>query len=107
MLDAATLAGVNVRRLSTLAWAVSGALATMTFVLVLPVRGVVLGQGTQALGASLLLRALVVGLAGRMESLGVAAACGVAFGLLEAAVVANASSSGTVDASCSSLWWCS
>lgn len=95
--DAASLAGIRVRRISTLVWALGGALATATFVLILPVRGFVLGSAAQALGPGLLLRALAVGLVGRMESLIVAVAGGVAIGVVEAVLLSNVFSSGTVD----------
>lgn len=96
-LDAARLAGVNVRRLSTVVWALGGALAATTFVLLLPMRGFVFGASSAAVGPTLLLRALAVGLVGRMVSLPMTVVGGIAFGILEAALYANVSSPGAVD----------
>ena len=95
--DAASLAGVRVKRLSTVVWAIAGALSTLTFVLILPVRGYVFGGSTAALGPGLLLRALVVGLVGRMVSLPLTVAGGVIFGVAESVLLANVDSPGTVD----------
>ena len=96
-LDAASLAGVRVKRVSTTVWAIAGALATLTFVLVLPVRGYVFGGSTAALGPGLLLRALVVGLVGRMASLPMTVLGGVVFGVVESILLSNLDSPGAVD----------
>jgi ABC-type branched-subunit amino acid transport system ATPase component/ABC-type branched-subunit amino acid transport system permease subunit len=96
-LDAASLAGVHVKRVSTIVWALTGALATLTFVLVLPVRGYVFGATTEALGPALLLRALVVGLVGRMVSLPLTVAGGIGLGVVESVLLSNIGSPGAVD----------
>jgi ABC-type branched-subunit amino acid transport system ATPase component/ABC-type branched-subunit amino acid transport system permease subunit len=87
--DAASLAGVKVKLLSTVVWAIGGALATLTFVLLFPVRGVSFGGETPVLGPGLLLRALVVGLAGRLVSLPLTVVGGVVFGVTEAVLFSN------------------
>lgn len=91
--DAASLAGIRVKRLSTIVWAIGGALSTLTFILLYPVRGLALGGETPVLGPGLLLRALVVGLAGRMVSLPMAIVGGIVFGVAEAVLFSNVGSS--------------
>ena len=48
--DVAELAAISVRRTSTSAWAVAGALAVLTAVVVSPLRGTIVGLPTTALG---------------------------------------------------------
>jgi ABC-type branched-subunit amino acid transport system ATPase component/ABC-type branched-subunit amino acid transport system permease subunit len=87
--DAASLAGVKVKLLSTLVWGLGGALSTLTFILLFPVRGVTLTGSTPVLGPSLLLRAFLVALVGRLVSLPLAVAGGIGFGLIESGLYAN------------------
>jgi ABC-type branched-subunit amino acid transport system ATPase component/ABC-type branched-subunit amino acid transport system permease subunit len=87
--DAAILAGVNVRRLSTLVWGIGGGLATLTVILLFPVRGLSILGDSPVLGPSLLLRALLVALLGRLVSLPLAVVGGVGFGLVESILLAN------------------
>jgi len=87
--DAASLAGVKVKLLSTLVWAIGGALSTLTFILLFPVRGITLTGSAPVLGPSLLLRAFLVALIGRLVSLPLAVAGGIAFGLVESGLYAN------------------
>ena len=81
--DAARTSAINVRRMSTLVWILAGLLATVTAVLVAPLRG---GStvATVALGPSLLLRALAAALVARMTSMPVALLAGVVIGVAEA-----------------------
>ena len=96
--DAARLAAISVRRVSTSVWVLSGVLATVTAVLVNPIRGVVLGSDfSAALGPGLLLRALAAALVGGMVSLPLALAGGVAVGIVEALLFVNVADPGTVD----------
>lgn len=95
--DAAWLAGVPIKPISTLVWGLAGALATLTFVLILPVRGYVFGASAVAIGPGLLLRALVVGLIGRMVSLPMTVMGGILLGVFESLALANVDSPGTVD----------
>jgi branched-subunit amino acid ABC-type transport system permease component len=80
--DAARLAGIDVRRISTTVWAMAGALAVLTAVLVSPVRGdqTDLAQG---IGPALLLRALAAAMVGRLESLPLTFAGGLVVGIGE------------------------
>jgi ABC-type branched-subunit amino acid transport system ATPase component/ABC-type branched-subunit amino acid transport system permease subunit len=93
--DAALLAGVSAARMSTLAWAIAGAVAAFTAVLVLPTRGF---ASVQFLGAGLLLRALAAAVIARMERLPVALAAGVGIGVVEAVILWNNSAGGIADA---------
>jgi len=96
--DAARLAAISVKRVSTSVWVLSGVLATVTAVLVNPIRGVVVGSDfSAALGPGLLLRALAAALVGGMVSLPLALAGGVAVGVVEALLFVNVGDPGAVD----------
>ncbi len=87
--DAAALAGVSPRRMSTLVWTIAGAFAALTAVLVGPFQigaGTAAGQGS---GAGLLLRALAAALIGGMVSLPLALLGGVLIGIVEAVLYTN------------------
>jgi len=89
--DAAELAAIDTRRVSTSVWVLAGVLSTLTVVLVNPLRNVNVGglAVAEALGPSLLLRALAAALVGRLVSLPLALVGGVAIGVVEALVFAN------------------
>jgi ABC-type branched-subunit amino acid transport system ATPase component/ABC-type branched-subunit amino acid transport system permease subunit len=96
--DASRLAGIPIDRLSTLVFALAGVLAAITFVLVDPVRGQSASAIGVSLGPSLLLRALIAALVGRMWSMPQAMAGGIALGMFEAVILHNATSDpGIVD----------
>jgi ABC-type branched-subunit amino acid transport system ATPase component/ABC-type branched-subunit amino acid transport system permease subunit len=84
--DAARMAGVFASRMSTLAWAIAGALSTFTAILVLPTIG---AAGSGSFGPGLLLRALVGAVLARMTNLPGALAAGVALGVIEGLLFAN------------------
>lgn len=87
--DAASLAGISPRRMSTLVWSIAGAFAALTAVLVGPFQlgaGGATGQGS---GAGLLLRALAAALIGGMVSVSWALVGGVVIGVLEALLYTN------------------
>ena len=96
--DAARLAGINPRKVSTLVWVLSGGLAALTVVMFNPVRGVLAGIPAEALGPGLLLRALAAALIGRLVSLPLALAGGLGVGVVEALLVVNVSNKGAADA---------
>jgi ABC-type branched-subunit amino acid transport system ATPase component/ABC-type branched-subunit amino acid transport system permease subunit len=96
--DRAELAGISTKRISTLVWVVAGVLSTITAVLVNPLRGTIVGVPSQALGPSLLLRALAAGLVGRLVSVPAAVVGGVAIGVAEAIFFVNVRQPGAVDA---------
>ena len=96
--DAAELAGISAKRVSTMVWTIGGALAALTVVLYNPLRGVLAGVPQPALGPGLLLRALAAALIGRLVSLPWALAGGVAIGIVEALLFVNSSNPGAADA---------
>ena len=84
--EAARMSGVFASRMSTLAWAIAGALSTFTAILVLPTVGIAAGA---SFGPGLLLRALVGAVLARMTNLPGALAGGVALGVVEGVLFAN------------------
>jgi ABC-type branched-subunit amino acid transport system ATPase component/ABC-type branched-subunit amino acid transport system permease subunit len=96
--DRAELSGISTKRVSTLVWVIAGVLSTLTAVLINPVRGTIVGLPTEALGPSLLLRALAAGLFGGLTSVTWALVGGVAIGVVEAILFVNITSPGVVDA---------
>jgi ABC-type branched-subunit amino acid transport system ATPase component/ABC-type branched-subunit amino acid transport system permease subunit len=86
--DAARMSAINVKAISTLVWVLAGLLATVTAVLVAPLKGGT-AISASALGPSLLLRALAAALIGRMQSLPVAIGGGVLIGVVEAVLFFN------------------
>ena len=95
--DAARLAGISVRRVSTTVWLMGGALATATAVLIAPIRGTLVGLPTPALGPGLLMRALACALLGRMSSLSLTLVGGLVLGVVEAELLVNVKQPGVAD----------
>lgn len=95
--DRAKLAGVPVKRVSTTVWAISGALAVLTVVLLNPVVGAVAAIPSASVGPGLLVHALAAALVGGLVSLPRAMAGGIGIGLIEAVMVANGAPSGSTD----------
>ncbi|HVV35401.1 MAG TPA: ATP-binding cassette domain-containing protein [Acidimicrobiales bacterium] len=93
--DAARLAGVFAARMSTLAWAIAGAVSAFTAILVLPTRGF---ANAQFLGPGLLLRALAAAVVARMVSLPIALFVGIAVGIVEQMLLWNYPRGGLVEA---------
>lgn len=89
--DAAELAAISTRQVSTMVWVLAGVLSTLTVVLVNPLRNVNVGglAFAEALGPGLLLRALAAALVGRLVSLPLALVGGIGIGVIEALVFAN------------------
>nr|MBA3653690.1 ATP-binding cassette domain-containing protein [Actinomycetota bacterium] len=92
--EAARMAGVFSSRMSTLAWAIAGAVAGLTSVLLKPALGFVTAE---SLGPNLLLRALVAAVIARMQSLPVALVAGIGVGVVEQVLVQSYPDSGTVE----------
>ena len=95
--DAARLAGISVKRVSTLVWVLSGVLATVTVCVYKPLRDPTTGIVAASFGPSLLLRALAAGLIGRLQSVPLAVVGGIALGIVEAALLANIREPGIVN----------
>jgi ABC-type branched-subunit amino acid transport system ATPase component/ABC-type branched-subunit amino acid transport system permease subunit len=94
--EAARMAGVHASRMSTLAWAIGGALSTFTAILVAP--NVPGGLFTAAsFGPSLLMRGLAGAIIARMTNIPVALASGVGIGVVEGLLLHNFRSGGVMD----------
>jgi ABC-type branched-subunit amino acid transport system ATPase component/ABC-type branched-subunit amino acid transport system permease subunit len=89
--EAAELAGVSARRVSTLVWALAGGLAAISAILTLPLSGSagIGAAAAPALGPGLLLRALAAGLVGRLTNLPRTIAAGLAIGVVEGVLYAT------------------
>jgi len=92
--DAARMAGVSSGRMSTLSWAIAGAVSAFTAVFIFPTHGFI---SQDALGPSLLLRALVAAVVARMQSLPVALGAGIAVGIIEQEILWNYPGGGLVE----------
>lgn len=92
--DAARLAGISVKRMSTIVWVIAGALAAITGILVGPLRPIF---AVGAAGPSILVRALGASLIGGMTNLPIAFGAGIAIGIIEAVVFDNFTSGGIQD----------
>jgi ABC-type branched-subunit amino acid transport system permease subunit len=92
--DAARLAGISVRRMSTMVWVIAGVLAAFTLILVSTQRPVF---QVGALGPGILVRALGAALVGRMTNLPVVFAAGLGIGVIERVVLANFEQGGLAD----------
>jgi ABC-type branched-subunit amino acid transport system ATPase component/ABC-type branched-subunit amino acid transport system permease subunit len=95
--EAARMAGVFASRMSTLAWAICGALSAFTAILVAP--NVPGGLLTATLvGPSLLLRGLAGAIIARMTNIPLALASGVGVGVVESVLLQSFRSGGIMDA---------
>jgi ABC-type branched-subunit amino acid transport system ATPase component/ABC-type branched-subunit amino acid transport system permease subunit len=94
--EAARMAGVYASRMSTLAWAIGGALSAFTAILVAPTipGGLLAGS---AFGPTLLLRGLAGAIVARMTNIPVALASGVGLGIVEGVLLRNFRSGGVTE----------
>jgi ABC-type branched-subunit amino acid transport system ATPase component/ABC-type branched-subunit amino acid transport system permease subunit len=92
--EAARMAGIPAARMSSLAWALAGALSAFTAILTAPTRGFTSGE---TFGPGLLLRALAGAVLARMTSLPVALAGGLGLGIVEQLLLWNRPQSGLVE----------
>lgn len=81
--DAARLAGISIRRMSTIVWVIAGVLAGVTAVLFISLRA---STSVSTMGPSVLVRALGAALIGRMVSLPIAFGASIGIGVIEAVV---------------------
>ena len=93
--DAARLASVSVSRMSTLTWAIAGALSALTAILIFPTQSFL---SAEAFGPDLMLRALAAAVIARMNSLPLALGAGLVVGEIEAILYWNNPSGGSVEA---------
>src|SRR2546423_7162213 len=92
--DTARMAGGFAPRMSTLAWALAGALSAFTAILTQPTQGF---SGAQTFGPSLLVRALAAAAIGKMSNLGTTLVAGIGIGVLEQLLLWNYSQAGLVE----------
>lgn len=81
--DAARTSSINVKAMSTIVWILAGVLATVTAVLILPLRHEP-AAATTVIGPTLILRGLAAALVGRMKNMPLAIVGGVGIGIAEA-----------------------
>ena len=86
--DAARLAGIGVKRISTIVWALAGGLAAVATILSAPLSGANVA-GTGDLGPGVLLRTFAAAVVAGMGSLPLAVAAGVTLGVVESVVFFN------------------
>ena len=86
--DAARLAGIGVKRVSTLVWALAGGLAAVATILAAPLSGANVAS-TGDLGPGILLRTFAAAVIAGMASLPLAVVAAVAVGLVEAVLFFN------------------
>lgn len=84
--DAARLAAISTKRVSTLVWTLSGAIAAISVIAAAPLRGDIPGLAQLTGSPSILLRALAAALIGRFTSLPRTLAGGIVVGVVEAVV---------------------
>jgi ABC-type branched-subunit amino acid transport system ATPase component/ABC-type branched-subunit amino acid transport system permease subunit len=87
--EAARLMGINAKHLSTVVWALAGALSALAALVERPLSGVAVTVGTPSLDARLLVLALAAALVARFRSLPIALAAGVGIGLVERILLVN------------------
>ncbi len=92
--DSARLSGVWVRRTSTVAWTLAGALSAFTAILAAPGQT---SQLTEVLSPELLLLALTAAMVGAMVSLTAAFVSAIGIGIIQEVLVWNLSSTNQVD----------
>jgi ABC-type branched-subunit amino acid transport system permease subunit len=92
--DAARLAGISVKRTSTIVWVIAGVLAAATALLFAPLRP---AFAIESMGPSFLVRALGAALVARMTSLPIAFGAAMALGIVEGIVFAQTSDGGLTD----------
>lgn len=87
--NAASLSGISVKRVSTQVWTLAGAISAISAVLYGPLTAVKPSAEADALGPSLLLRALAAAMVGRLVSFPLAMAGGIAIGVVEVVIKLN------------------
>jgi ABC-type branched-subunit amino acid transport system ATPase component/ABC-type branched-subunit amino acid transport system permease subunit len=94
--EAARMAGVYASRMSTLAWAIGGALSAFSAILIAPnIPGGLLAGA--AVGPSLLMRGLAGAIVARMTNIPVALASGVGLGVIEGVLLRNFRAGGVTE----------
>jgi ABC-type branched-subunit amino acid transport system ATPase component/ABC-type branched-subunit amino acid transport system permease subunit len=91
--EAAMLNGVVATRMATVAWAIAGAVAAFSAILVTPTQG---AQSIETLGPELLLRGLAGAVIARLASIPIAFGASLAIGVLEQVLLAAGAGNGFV-----------
>src|SRR4051812_40438331 len=84
--EAARMSGIFASRMSSLAWAIAGALSAFTAILTAPTQGFI---SADSFGPDLLLKAMTAAVIARMSSLPLALAGGIGIGVLEQLLLLN------------------
>ena len=92
--DRASLLGIPVKRVATVAWALAGVLSAMAIFFAAPLIGV---PSNATLGFDTLLYALTAAVVARMERLGRALGAGIAIGILIFSTIASTGDSSTAE----------
>ncbi|MGW0432071.1 ABC transporter permease subunit [Micromonospora sp. NPDC003197] len=92
--DAATVNGVTAARMATLAWAIAGAVAAFSAILMAPTQGT---QSIESLGPALLVRGLAGAVIARFSSVPIAFAASLGIGVGEQILLSGQSSGGLVE----------
>ena len=92
--EAARLAAVSVTRMSTLSWAIAGALSAFTAILIFPTQSFL---SAESFGPDLMLRALTAAVIARMNSLPWSLVAGLGVGFVESILYWNFPSNGYVE----------
>jgi ABC-type branched-subunit amino acid transport system ATPase component/ABC-type branched-subunit amino acid transport system permease subunit len=92
--EAARMSGIFASRMSSLAWAIAGAISAMSAILVAPTQAVATGT---SIGPGLLLRAMVGAVLARMNSFPRALAAGIGLGVIEQVLLWNYPRGGPVE----------
>ena len=87
--NAASLAGIKVRSVSTQVWIIAGVLSAISGLLAPSILGYSAGNITESFGPGLLLPTLTAALVGGMTSFPLAMVGGIAVGVIETVVLAN------------------
>jgi len=93
--EAARMSGINAPRMSSLAWAIAGALSAFSAILTQPTSGF---TSAQSFGPALLLRAMTCAVVARMSDMPTALFAGVGLGVVEQLLLWNYPRSGLVEA---------
>ncbi|QCX27609.1 branched-chain amino acid ABC transporter permease/ATP-binding protein [Nocardioides jishulii] len=92
--DAAQLEGIPAKRMASLAWAVAGAIAAFSAILVTPTAS---GVSIEGMGPELLLKGLAGAVIARMASIPIAVAASLGVGLIEQILLSNPDTTGLVN----------
>ena len=92
--NAASLAGISVKAVSTQVWIIAGLLSAVSTILISPIRQVNAGGLRADLGPELLLTALTAAMVGQLTSFPMAMAGGLVLGILEVLIRLNYSTLG-------------